>query len=1196
MHTYPNERNKMKMNAATTVPLAPPAPTGPVAPRHNKHASAPFQWTSWLSPKAKAAPTHRHEERHAAVESNNSTSRIDGSSDSGDCHDCDGHHRSRVRRQQQQRPRAASSDQTPNTSPVRAATGRLNQERGGQSYFTNNASSTHGVASSYGRSSLDGKAAKGIFDAYTTDDHMGLMMSVSLSRSTDDSLEDYSSRRHSSGSSVYHQNSTSGSSGISNKSSNNHSLLTAFLLHLNSLLPVYCNHLSSATFDTLHSITAASEAVSVLERGAKTVSIAFGPTASSSDGAWPSPKSPTVKQSPTMSSAPSSPSCQLNLNTNNNDPSRKKYFLTPRSDAASGNTSPTKSSLLGPDLRHWLSPLSPRSTERKNKSKTKTSLSPIRGYSSQRASSLSSSAGTKKWSTSIAESEWERFVSPFLMLAGAECLYGRMDHVLDPKVSTLGRDDGEALASSHDKKAEEPKSDGGSSCFVKFAQGHPAGSGTSFIPNTPTSPPPASMVVPPTPTPDANKRGSRRLTAMYRQIREDLIIVGEYLCDPVLGAHVVGGGSNATASSSTGDASKQQNGKRDSRLPPPPLDLDASSSSSPRPQSSPAKKSSGDESQTNNGKCTPYEQREIAAISLRSTLDALISFIDARCVLIRIHAELCCAPLPPPIPSLGLSGGDRSMGGGKGKGNNNNNSNKSQKNNSFSGIGGRNNSGSKWMAFADQCRTVMDPVSAWAKEEEQCWRAVSNVEKELKAMELALTSIHYLYDCNLFNCMLNVRRLHVLLRKIDNVQMCIPIMYIRSSLPDILAMMHVYFHDQSLSLNLSPTPRSIQSNTSGLPPNRKSLDKLGDVINAKSPPGKSRNIFDFNSLFAEFVGRCKNGAPLAVVVAHETGDKKDTAPLEKRHNDVSEGDKEGSDEESSSWEPLYMKSNIEDNISAVKRRSQEPHNNNIVRIIKENFSNDREVDRGETKRDANADKYLDLAKKWNRMGNNWPFNNWSQIERVLTNHCSERVTSHLTKCYIKAVGTERNLPNNAANGKNQHQSSSSNSSIVTSNCHISSITDSICLLIIQDVGNSKRQKVSDDEIIQFMRSMVSNLSPESVMSVKAVMSLKSELFDTQDNQPPSHHSKVSTPPSNDNIPTSTSLWSESSWSDTQRKQILHSLGLRRKHSPVMAPLKSPYVKRQIRKTGGRQRKKKVKKSINNAHLDFFLGPELSQLL
>ena len=37
---------------------------------------------------------------------------------------------------------------------------------------------------------------------------------------------------------------------------------------------------------------------------------------------------------------------------------------------------------------------------------------------------------------------------------------------------------------------------------------------------------------------DTSKLGSRRLIATFRQIREDLIIVGEYLCDSVLGARV----------------------------------------------------------------------------------------------------------------------------------------------------------------------------------------------------------------------------------------------------------------------------------------------------------------------------------------------------------------------------------------------------------------------------------------------------------------------------------------------------------------------------------------------------------------------------------------------------------------------------------------------------------------------------------
>ena len=41
-------------------------------------------------------------------------------------------------------------------------------------------------------------------------------------------------------------------------------------------------------------------------------------------------------------------------------------------------------------------------------------------------------------------------------------------------------------------------------------------------------------------------------------------------------------------------------------------------------------------------KHTAHELRQSAALSLRNTLDALTNFIDARCVLITIHAQLCC--------------------------------------------------------------------------------------------------------------------------------------------------------------------------------------------------------------------------------------------------------------------------------------------------------------------------------------------------------------------------------------------------------------------------------------------------------------------------------------------------------------------------------------------------------------------------
>lgn len=83
--------------------------------------------------------------------------------------------------------------------------------------------------------------------------------------------------------------------------------------------------------------------------------------------------------------------------------------------------------------------------------------------------------------------------------------------------------------------------------------------------------------------------------------------MGEYLCDPVLGSHAV--------------EIKQQ-------IPSLPYADDRSTS----------QMKSNDYSKKN---AEEIDERRIAALSLRETLNNTVSFIEARCTLINIHAEMC---------------------------------------------------------------------------------------------------------------------------------------------------------------------------------------------------------------------------------------------------------------------------------------------------------------------------------------------------------------------------------------------------------------------------------------------------------------------------------------------------------------------------------------------------------------------------
>ena len=221
--------------------------------------------------------------------------------------------------------------------------------------------------------------------------------------------------------------------------------------------------------------------------------------------------------------------------------------------------------------------------------------------------------------------EWERFVSPFLMLAAAEVFYGRMEHVIDPSSEhayhaknrpeyKTKSGDGD-IVSSHMPAFRFPFLD----CLhnIMEEKDGPISTDTNIVRKSPlVSFDFASRNESPTrrfrsqstcESPSAaSKRGSKRLIAIYKQVRDDFVIVGEYLCDPVLG-------------------NKQQ---RD-LMPALPYQEDESVTRL-KPKLS---------KHADDGKET--DERRLAALSLRDTLSNLMSFIDARCALINIHAEIC---------------------------------------------------------------------------------------------------------------------------------------------------------------------------------------------------------------------------------------------------------------------------------------------------------------------------------------------------------------------------------------------------------------------------------------------------------------------------------------------------------------------------------------------------------------------------
>jgi hypothetical protein len=437
------------------------------------------------------------------------------------------------------------------------------------------------------------------------------------------------------------------------------SLLTTFLLYFDALLPEYFNYFAHAA--DIECNNGASNAVGVLERGARTVQLHAMMTSSSlstkRSNTFSYTTATAAATSSSYSSAPSSPNNHVAVHDTSSS------LLSTNSDGEenrkSSNDDANNTDQGSHNLRHhWLT-ISPRTREK---------LQRVAGQVSPRH------MNSMKYNSTL-QAEWERFTSPFLMLAGAEVLYGSMEHVLDPEM--------EEKISNGESLVAVGKGDGRSSSFVNKFDNINKQEDTANIVNSST----------PSTTESRNKRGSRRLTAMYRHVREDFIIVGEYLCDPFLGSHTsIGGGGGVSISNAE------------------------STTFEFTPQSSKSQPSTPESNTGALGQDETEVERQIAARSLRHTLDALIAFIDARCVLVKIHAELCCYCWFDSTPANAVEVGS---GGNK-----------------------------KWTTLAEECRSMRVKMSFWtAREDSMVQRALLKLETEMKALELALLSVYHMMEC-----------------------------------------------------------------------------------------------------------------------------------------------------------------------------------------------------------------------------------------------------------------------------------------------------------------------------------------------------------------------------------------------------------------------------------------------------------------
>ena len=216
----------------------------------------------------------------------------------------------------------------------------------------------------------------------------------------------------------------------------------------------------------------------------------------------------------------------------------------------------------------------------------------------------------------------------------------------------------------------------------------------------------------------------------------------------------------------------------------------------------------------------------------------------------------------------------------------------------------------------------------------------------------------------------------------------------------------------------------------------------------------------------------------------------------------------------------------------------------------------------------------------------WPFTLWNLIEKDLDDHFK----STAIRSYYEIDSNSNDLE---ASVKSRMASLADNSQGIPligkkyaadtkSSCHAATISDKICLLVIRGSEGTRKRKVSDEDISKFIDAAAPQLLAMNVFSVEVVLNAKSLMRPCN---------KSDSRPLRGMYNKNHLLWDGLEWDGDKQKQmkVLSSLGLRdsNRKSPIIAPLKSPYVKDR------RRRRKKAKSSINHGHLQLFLG-DLSQ--
>lgn len=215
----------------------------------------------------------------------------------------------------------------------------------------------------------------------------------------------------------------------------------------------------------------------------------------------------------------------------------------------------------------------------------------------------------------------------------------------------------------------------------------------------------------------------------------------------------------------------------------------------------------------------------------------------------------------------------------------------------------------------------------------------------------------------------------------------------------------------------------------------------------------------------------------------------------------------------------------------------------------------------------------------------WPFALWGQIEKNLDQHIKSAISPSNYEVGSSSTDLEASVKSRIASLADNNLSIIGKKHTIPSDtkssCSIATITDTSCLVVIRGA----KRKVSDEEVKNFMDAAAPQLLPANLFSVDTALSAQSLMSSNIMVEP--HHLRGIYTAKN------YSLWDGLEWTGDKQKQmkVLNALGLRNsRNSPIIAPLKSPYVK------DLKRRRRRPKPTMNHGHFALFLGSDLSQIM